>query len=106
MNSNRMEQKAEVFFCFLFFLLLSEVVGKKILMRSKVNGASLTSGLIADGTSELARCQNDRGGITSSEATRGHVFSYELSHCVIPKELSTAAASPVFPGCGIWTGPR
>lgn len=25
-------------------------------------------------------------------ATRGHGFSYELSHCVIPKELSAAAA--------------
>lgn len=25
-------------------------------------------------------------------ATRGHTFFYELSHCVIPKELSPAAA--------------
>lgn len=45
-------------------------------------------------------------GITSSKATRGHIFSHELFHCVIPKELWTAAAGPMFPGCGLWTGPR
>lgn len=46
------------------------------------------------------------GSITSSEATRGHGFSHKPSHCVFPKELSAAAADPVFPGCGLWTQPR
>lgn len=34
------------------------------------------------------------GSIIASTATRGHGVSYELSHCVAPKELSAAAAWP------------
>ncbi len=53
--------------------------------------------MIDAGTSGGARCQNDMGSLISSPATRGHGFSYELSHCVIPKELLTAAAWPHVP---------
>lgn len=34
---------------------------------------------------------------SSSPATREHSFSYKLSHCVMPKELSAAAARPHVP---------
>ncbi|KAM7370906.1 hypothetical protein PAMP_010416 [Pampus punctatissimus] len=51
--------------------------------------------MIDASTSGRARCQNDMGSIIASPATRGSQgFSYELSHCVIPKELSGAAARP------------
>lgn len=53
--------------------------------------------MIDAGTSGHARCQNDMGSIIASPATRGHGFSYELSHCVIPKELSAAAVRPHVP---------
>lgn len=48
-------------------------------------------------TSGRAHCQNNMASIMSSQATCGHGFSYELSHCVIPKELSAAAARPHVP---------
>lgn len=57
----------------------------------------MTSGMIDASTSGRARCQNDMGSIMASSATRGHCFSYELSHCVVPKELSAAAARPHVP---------
>lgn len=53
--------------------------------------------MIDAGTSGRACCQNDMGSFISWPATRGHGFSYELSHCGIPKELSTAAARPHVP---------
>ncbi|KAK5905845.1 hypothetical protein CgunFtcFv8_001763 [Champsocephalus gunnari] len=42
-----------------------------------------------DGTSR--RCQQKMGSVIVA-AARGHRSVYELSHCVIPKELSPAAA--------------
>lgn len=57
----------------------------------------MTSGMTDASTSVHTCCQNDMGRIVSSPATRGHGFSYELSHCVIPKELSAAAARPCVP---------
>lgn len=53
--------------------------------------------MIGASTLGSALCQNDMGSIITSPATRGQGFSYELSHCVIPKELSAAAARPHVP---------
>lgn len=45
----------------------------------------------------LAGCQSDVSSIVASPATCGHSSLSELSHCVIPKELSAVAARPSVP---------
>ncbi|KAK5850732.1 hypothetical protein PBY51_001584 [Eleginops maclovinus] len=47
---------------------------------------------------EAARVASRELGSVIVAATRGHRFFYELSHCVIPKELSPAAAQQHLPG--------
>lgn len=72
MNSNETEQRGE----------------EEIWMRGEVNGASLTSGLIADGPSEHAPRQK-----TSSKATRRHVF-YESLIVSPPKSCRLQPPAP------------